>query len=282
MRWNRVCVAGLAISGVSAAFLWIPLFLVMLGFSSSETQSEEILKTYLRAFCVLYIIGVLVSFLTPLGGLLHLPGLAIVFLYEWSWPPSGGLSPWTALAAVSAVGTGLILASMFIQRIPVEPSGEVKPLPRLRTWVLGPKPENARVRFIVPRMPKVVKVVLLTLLSACIVIIAAAFLYVTSHPVSSIDIDVYADVYTYGRVHVTVYIDDVKVIDRYLESTNESQWLAAVGGSWNVTAGEHVVTAHYTNSTSGNLDDIPEHVEELRVLPFSEEYVQIGIGVAWA
>lgn len=282
MRWNSVCVAGLVISGASVAFLWIPLSLLTLGGNSNETQSDEIVKMYVRAVCFVYIFGVFVSFLTPLGSLLHIPGLTIAVLFDWS--TGGGIGVWTVLVAISAMGTGLILASMFIQLARFEPSGEVKPLPRLRTWVLGPRPEGAHIRLVVPGMPRAMKVVLLALLSACIVIVAAAFLYLTNYPVSSIDIEVVADVYTYGQVHVVVYIDGVAVIDRYLEpdpSTNESNRHASVYENWDVTAGEHIVAAHYTNSTSGVLDDDPEYVTELRILPFCAGRVQIGIGVGW-
>ena len=179
MRWNWLCVAGLVISGLSVAF-WIMLFLASFAISPGQTDSDESFRMYYRALLLLYILGVCVSFFTPLGSFLQMPGLVFVSALVWMWSvPSTGIY---VDMTVSIVGTGLILASMFVQLSPFEPSGEVKALPRFRTWILGPKPENARVRFFVPRMPKTAKVLLLTLLSACIVIVAATFLYLTNQP----------------------------------------------------------------------------------------------------
>lgn len=282
MRWNMVSVAGLVISVASAGFLWVWLFLSAFVIGSGDSDYEKASRELFAALCALCIIGTLLSFLSPLASLLQMPGTAYVLVISAYYAMPIDLA---ALAAVSAIGTALIFVSMFVQLSRFESSGELTPLPRWRTWVLGSPPENSRMRFAVPRLQKKVKMALLSILVVAIALTAAAFLYVDYRPVSVLEIQVVADGYVYGPIHVVVRVDGTVVIDEYLEPdplmTNESHRIMQTSSTYEVTAGEHLVTADYTNSTSGELDGVADWDQIIRILPFTTEEVAVPIGVGF-
>jgi hypothetical protein len=284
MRWNMLSATGILISAASVAVMWVPLFFWTFGFGSSDTEAQDTLRVIVRASCVLCWIGLIISIITPLGALLNFPGLVIAAFYFWVF--GSDFSFWTDLFVVSTAGTGIMLTSMFIQLAVFEPTGTAKALPRFRSWVAGPKPENGRLRFIVPKMSKRAQIALFALLAVCVTVTASTYVYVTSENVSTIDIEVVADIWTYGAIHVAVYVDGVSVIDTYLEPdplmTNESNRHAFVTQSVDVTAGAHMVTAECTNATSGEPIVVHDCPQEARVIPMMVAVVRIGIGVAWA
>jgi len=281
MRWNMVAAAGILMSAASVAAMWVPLFFSTFSHGSGDTEAQETLRVLVRASCVLCWIGLMVSIITPLGALLNLPGVVLAASYFWAFGP--GLSFWTYVLAISAAGTVIMLTSVFLQLAVFEPTGKARALPRFRSWVAGPKPENGRLRLIVPKMSKRAQIALFAILAACATVTASTYVYVTYENVSTIDIVVIADVWTYGAIHIAVHVDGVSVIDTYLEPdplmTNESNRDAFVTQSVGVTAGAHVVTVECTNATSGMPIIIHNYPRDIRALPWTANPALIGIGV---
>ncbi|HXK36596.1 MAG TPA: hypothetical protein VJ553_03365, partial [Candidatus Paceibacterota bacterium] len=164
-----------------------------------------------------------------------------------------------------------------------EPTGPVKPLRMLRSCVNEPKPKNGRIRLTVPKLSGRAQIALFIILVVCVTSTASTYVYVTSQNVSTIDIEVVANMWIYGEIHIVVYVDGVSVIDTYLEPdplmTNVSNRDAVVFQSVSVTAGAHMVTAECTNGTSGEPIVIYDCPHEVRVIPMMTAVKFIGIGV---
>lgn len=289
VRINPLTLVGivLVLSGLS---FWILSWLDTLGFGSADTDLDVALRGWMVSLSGLSIVLTFLVFFTPLAALGQIPGVAYVQLYWWhyGYPSSESIQIYRVMALLYllvVVGVVTCVVSMFIEIHPRHPKG-VRWTRRnfeMSTFQLVDKDtpggfllrSPAREMRLSPKLKMAIPVVIL-LVSVAITGYALNAMLTTE--VSTIEVEFVVSIKAFGPVVVALYIDEVKVNQTYLETTDNNYSTMATWITENkVSAGSHLLGIDVSNATGGGPDGTMEVTRVVRVLPFTTEQERLGL-----
>ena len=130
------------------------------------------------------------------------------------------------------------------------------------------------------KLPKIVARI--AALSVIIAVVASSTVLANAYvnPESKIDLWVVIDGGTYGAVNLYVTMDDKSIATAHIDSDPVSR-NTYYSLEINCTAGSHFLVVDAFSDTNPNINNRAEFYGEVRVLPFTTEFIQVGVGVGF-
>lgn len=274
MRANLIGLIGFFILLISVGAFWLWMVIGQtITFGSGDSQLATDLNYYLEILSVLFIVGVSISAISPVGTFLQLPATVYLPLYAWhmNYSLTDLFGYYLGLA-----GTMMLLLCFFME---IEYPGlrfRSPPESRLRTWHLRASVEKSR------RITRTSWIAIASMVLVGVVILGGAMVYAFTNPSSKMIVYGFVDKGLYGTMDIVFYLDGKQMAAKHLDyDPLQDNRVEIVSMTWNVTAGEHKIAYDFANETGHSLDGVMEYTTEVRTLPYTSEEILIGVGIGF-